>query len=65
MYLIDMVAPLVSPYIKSLLKRLSDELPSQAPIRELSVRETEQKNVAADVFDWIADRAVPTSLLST
>lgn len=51
MYLIEMVEGLVSPYINSLWKTLSAELPSQAPIRELRVKEIEHKKVAAEVFD--------------
>jgi hypothetical protein len=33
-----------------------------APIIEENVKETEAKNVAADVLDWITDRAVLTTL---
>lgn len=64
MYLMEMVEGLVSPYISSLWKTLFDELPIQAPIIELRVKETEAKKVAADVLEAITFNAIPTSLLS-
>lgn len=64
MYLIEIVAGLVSPYIKSLSKTLFEEFPSQAPMREVRVKETEDKYVAAVMLLEMIDRATPTSFLS-
>lgn len=44
---------------------LSGLFPIQAPIRALSVKQTEHKKVAAEVFDEITCRAMPMSLFST
>lgn len=65
MYLIEMVDALVSPNISSLSNMLFVELPSQAPIRELRVKETVDKNVAADMFDVITVIATLASFFST
>lgn len=65
MYLIDMVDDLVSPQINSLFRKLVEEFAIQAPMREQSVKETDAKNVAADVLVDSTDKAVPTSFLST
>ena len=64
MYLIDMVDGPVSPKINSLCRKLVEEFAIQAPMREHRVKDTDAKNVAADVLVDITDRAVPTSLLS-
>ena len=63
--MIEMVDALVSPNISSLSNMLFVELPSQAPIRELRVKETVDKNVAADMFDVITVIATPASFFST
>ena len=65
MYLIEIVDALVSPNISSLSNMLFVELPSQAPIRELRVKETVDKNVAADMFDVITVIATLAFFFST
>lgn len=62
-YLIDMVAGLVSPYMKSLSKILA-LLVKMAPIIELRVKQTDDKKVAADTFEEITLRAMLAFLLS-
>lgn len=56
-----MVDALVSPHINLLSNMLFEELPSQAPIRELNVKETDDKNVAADMFE---ERTASATLIS-
>lgn len=63
MYLIDIVISLVSPYI-NWLWNMFELFAIQAPIRELRVRETDAKNVAADTFDDRTSRAIETFLFS-
>lgn len=64
MYLIELVDLLVSPKIKVLVRKLLDEFPSKAPIREHRTREMEHKEVEAD--KWLLRTATtnPLSLVS-
>lgn len=60
----EMVEELVSPQTNSLWKMLLEEFPSHAPIRELRVKETVARKVAAEVLEAITARAILASLLS-
>lgn len=48
-YLIDIMAGLVSPYVKVVMRVLFEEFPTHAPIKELKAKEVEAKKFAADI----------------
>lgn len=56
-YLIEITEGLVAPYIRLLVKTVLLELPSHAPIKELSTREIEDSADAADMVLAITDNA--------
>lgn len=65
MYLIVLVDWLVSPKMKLLVRKLLDEFPSKAPIREHKTSEIELREVEADKWPLRTDTANPLSLASS
>lgn len=64
MYLIEFVDLLVSPKIILFVRKLVDEFPSIAPIREHRTKEIEHREVEADKWLLRTDKANPLSLAS-